>query len=823
MRRTATVALVALAGLATIPARALADTPASAESIRPAALTPSVPRGATRLGGLPPAKPLTIEVVLEPSNSAVLDALITAQSDPASPSYEHWLTPAQFAEAFGPNAASVDATTTWLHGKGLSATSVQGSVVRATGTAQAVADALGVSFSSYELASGATGYAAASAPLVPRALAGEITTIIGLSDTVRFDNRLELPPSTLAGGTRATPRPLARAVPHAAPKACANARNYAGSQFWTPDQVAAIYGVNDLVAQGQRGQGKTIGLLELAPSRPSDTQHFLSCFGLHNRVTVTNVDGGATPDEFGTLEADIDIQEAAAHAPGAAIRSYEAPNDGIGEFDAYNRMIHDNIAVISTSWGRCELALDDAPGFIDGIHNLFRQAAAQGQSIFAASGDKGSEDCYDPADSSPNTTLQVDNPADDPLVTGVGGTALRAPGHEPVWNDCEGETSGACAAVNGDATGGGQSKHFKRPSWQPVSADATCTTCRQVPDVAANAGVPETFYDSDFPAGADPGPDSWVAVGGTSIAAPKLVGIVADIASACTSGRLGDFAPKLAALSAKNVYGTALTDVKTGFDASGAVAHVVTPGDNDLTRNNSRKFKATTGFDLTTGFGTPLARGLSCPQITSLSPGRGKAGTHVTVHGLGLERATIKFGSVKAQVLSSSATSATVVAPAAKGAVSVSGSDPIGTGTHHALFEYPGADTGAYRTVAADGGVFTFGGAKFYGSPAGSTTAPIVGMAVDHATGGYWLASADGNVYAFNAPNLGSTRGTHLNQPIVGIAATTSGGGYWLVARDGGIFAFGNAKFHGSTGGMHLNQPIVGIATDEHSGGCGIL
>ena len=103
----------------------------------------------------------------------------------------------------------------------------------------------------------------------------------------------------------------------AAPSACAAARNYAGSQFWTPDQVGRIYGVDALIANGMNGQGKTIGLLELAPSRPADTSRFLSCFGLHNKVTVKKIDGGGTPDPIGTLEADIDIQEAAVTAPGA--------------------------------------------------------------------------------------------------------------------------------------------------------------------------------------------------------------------------------------------------------------------------------------------------------------------------------------------------------------------------------------------------------------------------------------------------------------------------------------------------------------------------
>ena len=807
----ATLALVALIGIAIVPTRALAETPAASAAIRATAFAPSVPHGATRIGRLPPAQPLTISVILKPSHADALDTLIAAQYNPASPSYEQWLTPADFDRLFGPSADQIDVATSWLHSRGLSDVTVNGFAVRATAPSQTIADALGVSFSSYALAGGKTGYAASAAPLVPANLARDITAIMGLSDTVRFDNHLVLPPNPAAGGsTRAAPRAQTNAVP--APKACTAARNYAGSQYWTPDQVGKIYGVDNLISHAMSGAGKTIGLLELAPSRPGDNQHFLSCFGLHNKVAVREIDGGGSIDAFGTLEANIDIQEAAITSPGALIRSYEAPNSGNGEYDAYNQMVHDNVTVISTSWGFCETALEaGAPGFINALHALFQRAAAQGQSIFAASGDKGSEDCYDSNDASPDTSLQVDNPADDPLVTGVGGTSLGGPGLEPVWNDCEGEVGTNCVASDGGATGGGQSVHFPRPSWQPVAADSTCPTCRGVPDVAANAGVPETFYDSDFTGG-------YVAVGGTSIGSPRLAGIVANINSGCAR-RVGDLAPRLARLAAKHVYGTALTDITQGLDAHGAVVKLVTPGDNDVTRTNARKFKAASGFDLSTGFGVPIARGLSCPQITSLSARRGPANTHVTIHGLGLERATISFGSKRATVLSATATTATVVVPAGKGTVSVSASDAIGSGTHHALFSYPDADTAAYRLAGSDGAVFGFGGAHFSGSAAGHTTAPIIGMAVDHATGGYWLASSDGNVYAFNAPYLGSKRGQHLNQPIVGIASNANGNGYWLVARDGGIFSFGKAKFYGSTGGMHLNQPIVGIASSERTGG----
>ncbi len=123
-------------------------------------------------------------------------------------------------------------------------------------------------------------------------------------------------------------------------------------------------------------------------------------------------------------------------------------------------------------------------------------------------------------------------------------------------------------------------------------------------------------------------------------------------------------------------------------------------------------------------------------------------------------------------------------------------------------------DGRGYWLVAADGGIFAFGDADFYGSTGAITlNQPIVGMAATPDGRGYWLVAADGGVFAFgDAGYYGSTGAIRLNQPIVGMAATPDGRGYWLVAADGGIFAFGDADFYGSTGAIKLNQPIVGMA-----------
>ena len=70
---------------------------------------------------------------------------------------------------------------------------------------------------------------------------------------------------------------------------------------------------------------------------------------------------------------------------------------------------------------------------------------------------------------------------------------------------------------------------------------------------------------------------------------------------------------------------------------------------------------------------------------------------------------------------------------------------------------------------------------------------------------GYWMVASDGGVFSFgDAKFFGSTGDIRLNQPIVGMAPSPTGNGYWFVATDGGIFSFGDAKFFGSTGAIWI-------------------
>ena len=131
------------------------------------------------------------------------------------------------------------------------------------------------------------------------------------------------------------------------------------------------------------------------------------------------------------------------------------------------------------------------------------------------------------------------------------------------------------------------------------------------------------------------------------------------------------------------------------------------------------------------------------------------------------------------------------------------------------------ADGRGYWLVSADGGVFAFGDASYYGTMSATRlNKPIVGMAASADGRGYWLVSADGGVFAFgDASYYGTMSATSLNKPIVGMAASADGRGYWLVSADGGVFAFGDASYYGTMSATRLNKPIVGMAASADGRG----
>jgi hypothetical protein len=156
-----------------------------------------------------------------------------------------------------------------------------------------------------------------------------------------------------------------------------------------------------------------------------------------------------------------------------------------------------------------------------------------------------------------------------------------------------------------------------------------------------------------------------------------MAALATDIDVGCTAS-VGFLNPMLYALYREGTYGTAFTDI--------------TKGNIDLTGTTGGDYPALPGYDAATGIGTPLASGLSCPQITSVTPA---ASGDVTVTGLGLEKASIAIGGRVAQVVSANATHATVVVPAGQGKRTVTATSEVGAGNQTSTLTLGATTAGA--------------------------------------------------------------------------------------------------------------------------------
>src|SRR5258707_875915 len=107
-----------------------------------------------------------------------------------------------------------------------------------------------------------------------------------------------------------------------------------------------------------------------------------------------------------------------------------------------------------------------------------------------------------------------------------------------------------------------------------------------------------------------------------------------------------------------------------------------------------------------------------------------------------------------------------------------------------------GADVAMAPSAGAESAatVHAFGGAPSLGAPNSALNAPIVGIAPTRTGRGYWLVASDGGIFSFgNARFYGSTGATVLYSTIAGMATTPGGRGYWLASGDGRVFPFGDA------------------------------
>lgn len=571
--------------------RALTDaTVASSTPLSPVGGVPSPPAGSVAAGALPSTTPIRLSVLLRSADPKGLEATALAVSTPGSAQYRKYLTPAEVEQRFGPSPGAIAGVDAYLsrHGFAIGPSLGDGLIVTATGTAGTVRGALHTGLTTYRQRSGRVTYLNTSPPQMPSAVAPGIQSIVGLDDSVQLHPQLSSLRSQSSGPGSPARTVSTTTTTSGGARPCGAASSTASSMgAYTADQLASAYGFNSAYQAGEFGKGITVGVFELAGFARGDLKQFETCYKIGPKLVRKKVDGG-TSINSGTIEAELDIEGIASMAPKARILDYEAPNSLSGVIDAYGAMESDDLAqVVSTSWGVCEA---QAGSLAFQENAIFQGMAAQGQSIVAAAGDTGSEDCYATGGS---TARAVDDPGSQPFLTAVGGTDLTAAGPPPVetvWNDGSG------------AGGGGVSGLWSMPSWQfgpgvvnEFSSGSPCHVasgfCREVPDVSASADPANGYVMfcsvSRLCKTAGGG---WFAIGGSSAAAPLWAALLA-VADQGLGSPVGFVNPALYAIAATGSTRDAFNDV--------------TAGDNDFTGTNGGRYPATGGFDLASGWGSP--------------------------------------------------------------------------------------------------------------------------------------------------------------------------------------------------------------------------
>ncbi|MGK4580188.1 S53 family peptidase [Kitasatospora sp. HPMI-4] len=510
----------------------------------PNTVTPAVAHS-QKQGDVPAAQQISVGISLKLHNTAQLDRFLAAVSDKHSPQYGHYLTPAQFTARFGPTQADVAQVRSYLEGQGLKVTSVSANrqVVNATGTNAQIAKAFGTHESRYvDKLENKAFFANDGAASIPAALAKVVQGVSGLNDKTVRTTRLAKPKA-------ATPQDTPSGV--------------------GPAQYNGAYNLDKL---GADGTGTTVALWEFDGYTSDDLTTYDSQFGLSGpAVQTVSVDGASydsSPGE-GQGEVELDSEIVRGVAPQAQQLIYEAPNSDQGEIDMAAQIVSENkVSVISISWGSCEP--DTTASSMTAVDNSFKQAAAQGISVFSASGDDGSRDCT--RSTSGSSVQAVDFPASDPYVTGVGGTNLSVNSDNSYSSESAWSTAG-----------GGVSTQFAQPSWQ--TGTGVSGGMRTVPDVASNADPNSGF--AIYTGG------GWQVYGGTSAAAPLWSGYTSLFNQKATSAgksALGEANPKLYSVANSGNYGSAFHDVTAGAN---------------------QDFSAGQGYDQVTGWGSPAADGLT--------------------------------------------------------------------------------------------------------------------------------------------------------------------------------------------------------------------
>ncbi|MDR3793015.1 MAG: protease pro-enzyme activation domain-containing protein [Terracidiphilus sp.] len=571
--------------------------------------------GGTRIAGV------TLHFAPTAAQQAELDALVEAQQTPGSAYYHQWLTPEQYAARFGISDSDLVKIESWLEQQGFSIDRVSTSrtSISFSGTATQVESAFGTELHRYTV-NGETHFANATALTIPAALEGVAASVRNLNDF--------------------RPKPHVRLRSAASSKVSAQfTSSQSGSHYLTPKDVATIYDVNSAYSAGYTGSGQSIAIVGQSKVYVSDIEAFQSAAGLTVKdptLVLVPGSGTATVSSGDEAESDLDLEYSGGIAKGATIYLvYTGGNTNYSVWDSIEYAVDTRIApIISVSYGACETELSSSDYAT--LEAIFKQGAAQGQSIIVSSGDDGSTSCY--SDTSLTTAqreaLVVSYPASSAYVTAMGGTMFSSTDsgstNTTYWTSASGSDviSSALSYIpevvwNNDSSssglsssGGGTSTLTTRPSWQTgvtgiSSAPDSSKGYRMVPDISLDSSPDNAGYlycSSDSTSTGITGSCSngfrdststyLTVAGGTSFAAPIFAGMLAILNQKRNSDGQGLINSTLYTLASNaTTYASAFHDITSGSNAC-------TAGSSYCSTAGTSEYSATTGYDEATGLGS---------------------------------------------------------------------------------------------------------------------------------------------------------------------------------------------------------------------------
>jgi len=488
-------------------------------------------------GALSDSTPIHVNVGLQIQNRAALIAYVQNITNPSSPIYGQELQPSDFVNQYAPTSGEVQSVVSYLSAQGFQNIQVEPNnlMIAADGTALSVREAFNTQLEAYQV-SGSTVYANLSAAQVPANLGGVVSSVLGLNNAAVMSIVV----------------PSAPNFPGA----------YRPANFWTAYDA------------GSTPTGSKTAIAIFAEGNVSSVISDLRLAEQHNglpqvQVKVVQV-GLASPDTSGVDEWDLDTQYSTGMAQNVSTL-YIYATTSLTDSDTalmFNHFAAQKLARAgSASFGICEVF-----PFLDGSmladDNSFLEAAAQGQTVFASSGDTGSSCIIAvgengiPGDGAP----MVEYPASSTYVMGVGGTTL---------------VTNSDGSYNQEITwyaGGGGLSQFDGPGFWQSPVNSFSSVGKGVPDVATDADPNSGVY-------------LWLngteqcCYGGTSLSSPMWLGAWARFESA-HNNRLGFAGPALY---------TGATPIPNPASP---------PGFHDIILGGNGLYSALPGYDLTTGLGS---------------------------------------------------------------------------------------------------------------------------------------------------------------------------------------------------------------------------